>query len=953
MSLTAFLYILALIMAGVLLFGAVYFVIMLTDLECDYINPIDLANNLNTYVMPEMAAQLFLFVTFLLVGEWMSMLLNLPLVGWNIVKVINARQFYDATEVFRTLPKHKRENFVKVAFYLVCFFYYLYSMIITLVNESTTPDHQHPEVMHTQEEDDAAVSEEIARYRNIVLSACSSLGNMQPKDVTATLSSPAKDGPPTMHYVPSKDCLGSLKDIKRYIQLDEQGEGKLVLQWLGEWSILERDIVPIFIINAKTLLGTAAGLRADSDGGGGGSDDEQALKIVVSCVELFVFLTWSMDSETEEVKMQFIRILRSYKRAFANDELVFCLLAIAVMYMKRGSALSEKEWMMVKGILYVFRNILAIPDPLVSPSSGAMSAQVEVHDKLIAVLEKQMAIDFFLTLASSADQRRMKDLRKTLLDIIYYLFYRVPVAALFSQPQDTWFKDSEHHRSRSSRHNNFGGVYAVSTGEGSIMPVFNTREVLQPFANLFKKRAKVQKPKETGQTPVDRQWRTVNAESILILRRIAAVFIESCYNPFVGALFDDSRSGVTVVDEFTPRLLYMAAYFVDISLANSAIELGCTCTLVQTHTFGLVMRHASSYVELKEWNRLEPAMYCIQQILLALSKMRRTKLASLGENVLSNLFYDGDALDLFVQLCRVYKPTRTSRGFLEQVARLTETFLDTLKGYAETKVGMTVKKRVKKRVPKVKKNDDADPDSATNAEAMEIDDEDIGDESREVEDIEESLVERDFNMKQYETAFAVSDVVKAYSHLLAPPTSMEYVFPMLYRIAVTCQRPHLFFKKNIMLRLLLLFDDQYTYPRRSEVTELAAWIFRQYLTVISSPALTNQFKAEPLNDRMAVECVLAFLKRSGMGKTIEPVITKHLIKLQAEGAGDDGSPGKDADDTADAAESHPLPVSGAAPAAAGSSSSLASGSANNYAAGVEINENELDDYGLDDFDFDF
>ncbi|KAJ2698205.1 hypothetical protein FB645_005712 [Coemansia sp. IMI 203386] len=128
-------------MAGVLLFGAVYFVIMLTDLECDYINPIDLANNLNTYVMPEMVAHLFLFVMFLLLGEWMSMLLNLPLVGWNVVKVVNARQFYDATEVFRTLPKHKRENFVKVAFYLICFFYYLYSMIITLVNESTS-DHQ-------------------------------------------------------------------------------------------------------------------------------------------------------------------------------------------------------------------------------------------------------------------------------------------------------------------------------------------------------------------------------------------------------------------------------------------------------------------------------------------------------------------------------------------------------------------------------------------------------------------------------------------------------------------------------------------------------------------------------------------------------------------------------------------------------------------------------------------
>ncbi|KAJ2794507.1 hypothetical protein H4R20_006204, partial [Coemansia guatemalensis] len=89
------------------------------------------------YVMPEMAAQLVMFVVFLLMGEWISMIINLPLVAWNVNKVVGNRQFYDATEVFRTLSKHKRENFVKVAFYLLCFFYYLYSMIITLVNEST------------------------------------------------------------------------------------------------------------------------------------------------------------------------------------------------------------------------------------------------------------------------------------------------------------------------------------------------------------------------------------------------------------------------------------------------------------------------------------------------------------------------------------------------------------------------------------------------------------------------------------------------------------------------------------------------------------------------------------------------------------------------------------------------------------------------------------------------
>ncbi|KAJ1813772.1 Topoisomerase 1-associated factor 1, partial [Coemansia sp. RSA 2598] len=535
------------------------------------------------------------------------------------------------------------------------------------------------------------------------------------------------------------------------------------------------------------------------------------------------------------------------------------------------------------------------------------------------------------------------DLRPTLLDIVYFLFYRVPVSALFSQPQSTWFKNSESHRDKSSRHNNFGGVFAVSTGEGTIMPVFSAREVLRPFANLFKKRAKVQKPKEQGLAAVDQQWRIVDQAAVDVLRRIAAVFIESCYNPFIAALFEDSRSGTTIVDDFTPRLLYVAAYFVDVSLANSAIDLGCTCALVQTHVFGLVMRHASSYIELREWARLEPAMYCIQQILLALTKMRATRLESLCDNVLSNLFYDGDALDLFVKLCRVYKPTKTTRTFLVQVARLTETFLSTLGSYAQSKAGLVVRKRVRKRVPK-SSSDSRDSDVEDgDAEAMEIEDDAVRDESKEVEDIEEVLVERELSIDRYSSAFAVADVIKSYSHLLAPPTSIEYVYPMLYRIAVTCQRPQLFFKKPIMLRLLLLFDDQHAYSCRAEMIELAAWIFRQYVTVIGSPALTAHYKAESLDNRMAMECVLTFLKRSGAGKSIEPVITKHLIKLQVgeESVVNDSanSASEGNEGPADAAIHQPI-------------ATAASGTDINDVS-AEINDDDLGFYGGYEEDFDF
>lgn len=36
---------------------------------------------------------------------------------------------YDATEIFRTLSGHKKESFIKLGFYLISFFYYLYRYV--------------------------------------------------------------------------------------------------------------------------------------------------------------------------------------------------------------------------------------------------------------------------------------------------------------------------------------------------------------------------------------------------------------------------------------------------------------------------------------------------------------------------------------------------------------------------------------------------------------------------------------------------------------------------------------------------------------------------------------------------------------------------------------------------------------------------------------------------------
>jgi hypothetical protein len=74
----------------------------------DYINPIDLCNRLNTYIIPEAAVHAVLTILFLINGYWLALLLNLPLLAWNAKKIIDNQHLLDATEIFRKLNVHKK-----------------------------------------------------------------------------------------------------------------------------------------------------------------------------------------------------------------------------------------------------------------------------------------------------------------------------------------------------------------------------------------------------------------------------------------------------------------------------------------------------------------------------------------------------------------------------------------------------------------------------------------------------------------------------------------------------------------------------------------------------------------------------------------------------------------------------------------------------------------------------
>ena len=70
---------------------------------------------------------------FLLSFQVLATLWNAPLLAYNVHVWREGRYMLEPTDVFRQLPYRKRESFVKLGFFLLSFFYYLFRMVGELV----------------------------------------------------------------------------------------------------------------------------------------------------------------------------------------------------------------------------------------------------------------------------------------------------------------------------------------------------------------------------------------------------------------------------------------------------------------------------------------------------------------------------------------------------------------------------------------------------------------------------------------------------------------------------------------------------------------------------------------------------------------------------------------------------------------------------------------------------
>ncbi|XP_072912346.1 protein cornichon homolog 4 isoform X2 [Hemitrygon akajei] len=93
------------------------------------------------WVLPELIGHSAVTMLMLISMHWFILLLNLPIVAWNFYRYLSVPSgnvgVFDPTEIHNRglLKTHMKEAMIKLGFHLLCFFIYLYSMILALIND--------------------------------------------------------------------------------------------------------------------------------------------------------------------------------------------------------------------------------------------------------------------------------------------------------------------------------------------------------------------------------------------------------------------------------------------------------------------------------------------------------------------------------------------------------------------------------------------------------------------------------------------------------------------------------------------------------------------------------------------------------------------------------------------------------------------------------------------------
>ncbi|KAG0271557.1 Topoisomerase 1-associated factor 1 [Linnemannia exigua] len=354
-------------------------------------------------------------------------------------------------------------------------------------------------------------------------------------------------------YVMGDECLECLKDIKKFIKYYEEAGDNAALTFLGKMNILEKDLIPIILLNSP-------------------ADNSTKERLVLACIELMVPMTWIIDYEelkriaTAEEDDSIVgnlyeknEILRGYKKAFLQPGVLGAIFAILMRPLEvEYRVRTTRDTAIIRLGLSLFRNLVAIRDSETS-LTGSMEQFISsiMQDQLLERFQQENIMALLVTLASSSMDAQLADWNSITMEIFYYIFTGVEPEELLpavtssgsvrnSSLEELLQKEEREKQAQSTagrkRHDRFG-----TTGEARLTD--GRRVVLHQKGALFssidkqldsvkKAKAKTKRQKES-----DEFTKTVSRSGAELLRNIALTILESCFNPLFSSISRDIEQG--------------------------------------------------------------------------------------------------------------------------------------------------------------------------------------------------------------------------------------------------------------------------------------------------------------------------------------------------------------------------------------------------------------------------
>lgn len=523
-------------------------------------------------------------------------------------------------------------------------------------------------------------------------------------------------------------------------------------------------------------------------------DNKFKSRIVLSCFEVMVPLTWPIDRDKEKMTVnhhRHIPVLElaqlQYKSAIINFDGTRLLhsavrAALPSMAIPIGDR-SPRDQGIIKLVLFFLRNMA-----MIAPSPGVKFDGDETEISRSTTIDAFSYQDVFivlLTIASNmGEDFRTED--TTVMEILYHLVKQVDVAKLFmdesqlnkakaGELSDLMKKETAmlqaYNRKGPTRHNRFGTMVWVKRDDGK-MTSLSGQDALADAAARNKKidDSKTFRPARRGKKE-NKDERDLGLPTPLTpsaanqLRSFVEEFLDSGFNPMFLHIRKSIDREAPHVQEFHRRqFFYLVSWFLEAervrrkrnkskkkNTAEEVSSFNLIASVLNQEMFITLSKGLHESYDYKDWHSLTAAMRCFTQILLTIQEMTEEGSEDdqeIAENVLSRLFYEESTHDVIANIARTYK----DQGFeyLDAATELVHHFLRVLEAYSKQNADMQIRSRKRARTKK-------------KAAAQENDDEDENDDSGQDEAaVERTSKERKFDFHRFTSRFTPQGVVDTF-----------------------------------------------------------------------------------------------------------------------------------------------------------------------------------------------